>query len=143
MAGDAFAMACLASLADADITLPDGTSLGLGNFTITPSDDPAALDPPDFAQLAEEFKDVFKLPKGLPPDRGPEFTLRIDTGDEPMPRSRQLKRLTQGELNKCSRQIAYLLDQGWMFPRGPPTPRLWCLPRKRTAPGGSARTTAA
>ena len=95
MAGDAFAMACLASLADADITLPDGTSLGLGTFAITQSDDPAALDPPDFAQLAEEFKDDFELPNGLPPDRGPEFTLRIDTGDEPMPLSLPLKRLTQ------------------------------------------------
>ena len=33
-----------------------------------------------------------------------------------MPSSWQLKRLTQDKLDKCSCQIAYLLEQGWIIP---------------------------
>jgi hypothetical protein len=57
-------------------------------------------------------------PPGLPPDRGPEFELRVDTGSHRMPRSRPMKRWwSQGELDECRKQAAaFLLDQGWIVP---------------------------
>ena len=55
-------------------------------------------------------------PPGLPPDRGPAFELRIETGSHPMPRSRPMKRWSQGELDECRKQVAFLLDQGWIVP---------------------------
>ena len=47
-----------------------------------------------------------------------EFELHIETGSHPqaMPRSRPMKRWSQGELDECSKQVAYLLDQGWIVP---------------------------
>jgi hypothetical protein len=33
-----------------------------------------------------------------------------------MPRSLPMKRWSQGELDKCSKQVAFLLDQGWIVP---------------------------
>ncbi len=56
------------------------------------------------------------LGPGLPPDQGPEFELHIDTGSHRMPRSRLMKRWSQGELDKCSKQGAFLLDEGWFVP---------------------------
>ena len=60
-------------------------------------------------------------PPGLPPDRGPAFQLRIfqlriETGTHLMPRSRPMKRWSQGELDECRKQVAFLLDQGWIVP---------------------------
>ena len=79
-----------------------------------PSDAP---DPPEFAALASEFADVLGgPPPGLPPDRGAEFELRIDTGDHPMPRSRPMKRWSQGELDECRQHVTALLDNGWITP---------------------------
>ena len=76
-----------------------------------------AGDPPDFAALAREYADVLAdPPPGLPPDRGPAFELRIETGTHPMPRSRPMKRWSQGELDECRKQVAFLLDQGWIVP---------------------------
>ena len=44
--------------------------------------------PPKFAALAGEYADVLAdPPPGLPPDSGPAFDLRIETGTQPMPRS--------------------------------------------------------
>ena len=34
----------------------------------------------------------------------------------PMPRSRPMKRWSQGELDECRKQVAFLLDQGWIVP---------------------------
>ena len=85
--------------------LRDGTALFYGSFSLLTEDLSFSLpaetgDPPDFATLAAEYAAVLAgPPPGLPPDRGAEFELRIDTGDRPMPRSRPMKRLSQGELD--------------------------------------------
>ena len=74
-------------------------------------------DPPNFAALAGECTDVLAGPEpqpGLPPDRGPAFELRIKTGAHPMPRSRPMKRWSQGELDECRRQMAFLLLLCWI-----------------------------
>ena len=76
-------------------------------------------DPPDFAALAHESADVLAdPPPGLPPDRCPAFELRIETGTHPMPHLLPMKRWSQGEsqgeLDECSKQVAFLLDQGWI-----------------------------
>ncbi len=87
--------------------LRDGTALFYGSFSLLTEDLSFSLpgetwDPPDFAALAAEYAAVLAgPPPGLPPDRGAEFELRIDTGDRPMPRSRPMKRLSQGELEEC------------------------------------------
>ena len=112
----------LAGLADTGTTLAHGTELLVGPIAFA-ADGPAftlppdAGDPPDFASLAGEYADVLAgPPPGLPPDRGPAFELRIETGAHPMPRSRPMKRWSQGELDECRKQIAFLLDQGWIVP---------------------------
>ena len=48
-------------------------------------------------------------PPGLPPERGMELV--IETGDAPMPRSRPVKRLSEGELAELR---VDLLDRGWI-----------------------------
>ncbi len=68
-------------------------------------------DHPAFAALRAEYADVLGgPPPGLPPDRGIELVL--DTGDRPMPRTRPVKRLEEGELAELRRQILDLLDRG-------------------------------
>jgi hypothetical protein len=117
-----WAATVLASLAETAPVLSDGTCLFLGHFSLLSGDVSFSLpaeehDPPEFVALAAEYADVLAgPPPGLPPDRGPEFELRIDTGDHPMPRSRPMKRLSQGELDECRQQIALLLDHGWIVP---------------------------
>jgi hypothetical protein len=74
-------------------------------------------DPPDFAVLAHDYADVLAgPPPGLPPDRCPAFELLIKTGSHPMPLSLPMKHWSQGELDECSKQVAFLLDQGWIVP---------------------------
>ena len=121
-ASAAWAEDTLAGLADTGSTLADGTELLVGHIAFA-ADGPAftlppdAGDPPDFAALAGEYADVLAgPPPGLPPDRGPAFELRIETGSHPMPRSRPMKRWSQGELDECRKQVAFLLDQGWIVP---------------------------
>jgi len=117
LADDLHAMACLSSLASADLTLPDGTELFVGAFSLVqPDAPPPGPDHPAFEALVQEYDDVFNLPIGMPPDRGREFELVIDTGDAPMPRSRPLKRFSQGELDECKKQIEHLLAMGWIQP---------------------------
>ena len=88
----------LAGLAETGTTLADGTELFVGRIAFAAEGPAFALppddgDPPDFAALAGEYADVLAgPPPGLPPDRGPAFELRIDTGEHPVPRSRQMKR---------------------------------------------------
>ena len=94
--------------------LRDGTELHLASFHpaeaelhLTGSDDPA------FATLKAEYADVLAgAPKGMPPDRGMELVL--ETGDAPMPRSRPVKRLSEGELAELRTQLVDLLDRGWI-----------------------------
>jgi hypothetical protein len=71
--------------------MPDGTELFVGAFSLVqPDAPPPGSDHPAFEALVQEY-DVFNLPIGMPPDRGREFELVIDTGDALMPRSRPLK----------------------------------------------------
>ena len=51
-------------------------------------------------------------PTGMPPDRGME--LELETGVAPMPRSRPVKRLSDGELAELRAQLIDLLDRGWI-----------------------------
>ena len=55
---------------------------------------------------------VGRTPPGLPPDRGME--LELETGDARMPRSRPVKRLSDGELAELRTQLIDLLDRGWI-----------------------------
>jgi len=104
------------------VTLPDGTALLLGQLAFSAAQKQFVLppdlgDPPEFVDMAREFADVLAgPPPGLPPDRGADFELRIDTGQHPMPRSRPMKRWSQGELDECRRQVTTLLDNGWIVP---------------------------
>ena len=79
----------LAGLADAGTTLDDGTDLFIGSVSFA-VDGPAFVlpaedgDPPDAAALVAEYGDVLAgPPPSVPPDRGPEFELRICTGSHP------------------------------------------------------------
>ncbi len=49
-------------------------------------------------------------PTGLPPDRGIELVL--ESGDLPMPRTRPIKCLSEGELTELRRQLLDLLNRG-------------------------------
>ena len=99
---------------DGTETLDDGTELHLA--TLRFADAALALegqDHPAFAELKVEFADVLGgPPSGLPPDRGIELVL--ETGSRPMPRTRPLKRLSEGELAELRRQLRDLLDRGWI-----------------------------
>jgi hypothetical protein len=70
-------------------------------------------DDPAFAVLRAEYADVLGgAPPGLPPDRGMELV--IETGDTLMPRSRPVKRLSEGGLAGLRTQLVDLLDRGWI-----------------------------
>jgi hypothetical protein len=94
--------------------LDDGTELHLASLRFV--DASLAMegqDHPAFAALKAEFADVLGgPPPGLPPDRGIELVL--ETGNRPMPRTRPLKRLSEGELAELRRQLRDLLDRGWI-----------------------------
>ena len=80
---------------------------------------PAAseADPPEFESLKREFAEVLAWPPpGLPPDCGPEFELHIETSKATMPRSRPMRCLSEGEMEECSRQVQWLLENGWIRP---------------------------
>jgi hypothetical protein len=42
------------------------------------------------------------------------MALELETGDAPMPLSRQVKRLSNGKLAELSAQLINLLDRGWI-----------------------------
>ncbi len=91
-AAAAWADDTLAGLADSGTMLPDGTELFVGRISFAAEGSAFSLplgdggDPPDFAALAAEYGEILAgPPPGLPPDRGPAFELRIDTGSHPMP----------------------------------------------------------
>ena len=73
-------------------------------------------DDPMFAKLKAQYATVRRRarwgPAGLPLDRGME--LKLETGDARMPRSRTLKRLSDGELAGLRAQLVDLLDCGWI-----------------------------
>ena len=94
--------------------LRDGTELHLASFCMTDAElRLAGSDDPTFAALKVEYADVLGgAPPGLPPERGMELV--IETGDAPMPRSRPVKRLSEGELAELRTQLVDLLDRGWI-----------------------------
>ena len=70
-------------------------------------------DDPAFAELKVRHADVLGgAPAGMPPDRGME--LELETGGVPMPRSRPVKRLSEGELSELLAMLIDLLDRGWI-----------------------------
>jgi hypothetical protein len=94
--------------------LRDGTALRLASFDmadaelrLTGADDPA------FAALKAAYADVLGGAPPGPPDRGMEPGV-IETGDAPMPRSRPVKRLSEGGLAELRAQLVDLLDRGWI-----------------------------
>ena len=72
----------------------------------------SGTDDPAFAALKTNYADVLGGPPGMPPDRGME--LELETGDARMPRSRPVKRLSDGELAELRAQLIDLLDRGWI-----------------------------
>ena len=100
--------------ADGVEVLRDGTELYLASFGLADAElRLEGVDDPSFAALKTEYADVLGgAPPGLPPDRGME--LIIETGNAPMPRSRPVKRLSEGELAELRTQLVDLLDRGWI-----------------------------
>jgi len=94
--------------------LRDGTELHLASFCLTDAElRLSGDDSPAFTTLKAQYADVLGgAPPGLPPERGMELV--IETGDAPMPRSRPVKRLSEGELAELRTQLMDLLDRGWI-----------------------------
>ena len=94
--------------------LQDGTELHLASFCLGDAELRLdGVDDPAFADLKAKYADVLGgAPPGLPPER--EMELVIKTGDAPMPRSRPVERLSEGELTELRTQLVDLLDRGWM-----------------------------
>jgi hypothetical protein len=117
-ADSAWATDRLAGLSDACPTLADCTELLVGSIAFSTegpvfSLPPDASDLPEFASLAAKFRDVLGCPPpGLPPDLCQELELLIETGSHSVQRSRLMKRWSQGELDECHKQVAYLLEPG-------------------------------
>ena len=76
--------------------LRDGTELHLASFCLADAELRLdRVDDPAFAALKAKYADVLGgAPPGLPPER--DMELVIETGDSPMPRSRPVKRLSDG-----------------------------------------------
>ena len=94
--------------------LRDGTELHLASFCLADAELRLdGVDDPAFADLKTKYADVLGgAPPGLPPER--DMELVIETGDAPMPRSRPVKRLSEGELTELRTQLVDLLDRGWI-----------------------------
>jgi hypothetical protein len=94
--------------------LRDGTELHLASFCLTDAElRLSGDDDPAFLALKAKYADVLGgAPPGMPPERGMELV--IETGDAPMPRSRPVKRLSEGELAELRTQLVDLLDRGWI-----------------------------
>ena len=100
--------------ADGVEVLKDGTVLHLASFCLADAElRLEGTDDPAFAALKGKYADVLGgAPAGMPPDRGME--LELETGGTPMPRSRPVKRLSDGELTELRAQLIDLLDRGWI-----------------------------
>jgi hypothetical protein len=74
---------------------------------------------PNLDGLLEEYADVFEPPpKGLPPDRGVSHTIPIEPNSKPP--YRNVYRLSPVEMAEVKKQIADLLERGWI--REPTSP---------------------
>ncbi len=107
--------------------LRDGTELHLASFCLADVElRLAGNDDAAFAALKVEYADVLGgAPPGLPPEQGMELV--IETRDAPMPRSRPVKRLSEGELAE--------LRTHCHAAGGPPRSRLDPAPRTRHSCG--------
>ena len=105
---------CIGRFADGVEVIKDGTELHLASFCLADAElRLAGADDPAFAALKVQYADVLGgAPHGMPPDRGME--LELETGDARMPRSRPVKRLSEGELAELRTQLIDLLDRGWI-----------------------------
>ena len=105
---------CAARFVDGVEVLQDGTELHLASFCLAEAEQRlGGTDDPAFAALKVKYADVLGgAPPGMPQDRGIE--LELETGDAPMPRSRPVKRLSNGELAQLRAQLIDLLDRGWI-----------------------------
>ena len=105
---------CVGRFADGVEVLKDGTELHLASFCLADAElSLEGADDPAFAGLKVKYADVLGgAPAGMPPDRGME--LELETGGAPMPRSRPVKRLSDGELAELRAQLIDLLDRGWI-----------------------------
>ncbi len=94
--------------------LKDGTGLHLASFCLADAElRLEGADAPAFAALKIRYADVLGgAPAGMPPDRGME--LELETCGAPMPRSRPVKRLSDGELAELRAQLMDLLERGWI-----------------------------
>jgi len=69
--------------------------------------------------LLEEYKEVFApAPAGIPPDRGVGHTIPL--GNNAKPPFRGIYRLSPKELEEAKKQIAELLEKGWIKPSSSP-----------------------
>ena len=86
--------------------LKDGTELHLASFVLADAElRLEGADDPRFATLKAQYAGVLGgPPPGMPPDRCiiACMELELETGDARMPRSRPLKRLSDGELAECA-----------------------------------------
>jgi hypothetical protein len=74
---------------------------------------------PAVRELLEEFHDVFgKPPKGLPPDRGDAHVIPLEPESKPV--WRPMYRLSPLEHLEVKKQVAELLDLGWIEPSTSP-----------------------
>ena len=105
---------CVGRFVDGVEVLKDGTELHLASFCMADAElRLAGADDPAFAALKVKYADVLGgAPPGMPPDRGME--LELETGGAPKPRSRPVKRLSDGELAELRAQLFDLLDRGWI-----------------------------
>ncbi len=110
------ATSCVWRFADGVEVLKDGTELHLASFCL--ADAELRLEGADdqaFAALKVTYADVLGgVPSGMPPDRCME--LELETGSAPMPLSRPVKRLSNGEIAELRAQLIDLLDRGWIQP---------------------------
>ncbi len=110
---------CVGRSADGVEVLEDGAVLHLAALCLADAElRLAGVDDPAFVALKAQYADVLGgAPPGMPPDRGME--LELETGGAPSPRSRPVKRLSEGELAELLQfplraQLVDLLDRGWI-----------------------------
>ena len=83
------------------------------------SDDSMLISQSEIKDLIEEYKDVFaETPAGLPPDRGVGHTIPLESDAKPP--FRGVYRLSPKEMEEAKKQIAELLEKGWIKPSTSP-----------------------
>lgn len=84
-------------------------------------------------KLVDEYHDVFsEVPAGLPPDRGVGHTIPLEPDSRPP--FRNVYRLSPNELQEAKKQVASLLEKGWIKPSISPyrAPILFVVKKDKT-----------